>query len=306
MSFETMDYSMSSFIQMLKAHDISHFTIRLYGGEILINKKNVFRLIEKYKTSYSGTSIDWVLHTNGSLLTDEDAEFLKANDIDVHISCDGYAEVHNRNRVDKFGNNTFDKVKNGLEIIKKHRLKAQLNSYAMPENLNNLKDLVDLALEYEIDRVHLDYFYTPKMADNVFERYMEFYKYGVKKGITIAGPWSIVLHHYLRQDVIRNTKVPGIVVNSDGTFFFNSFPLSRNMKFDIHNFARIIASEEYAEFVRKADAYFEKTCRSCYLKDSCFGGAIRQYQYHTVREKGYEKSCNLTRDIVRSLTSGVE
>ena len=48
--------------------------------------------------------------TNGTLIDDEWASFLAANDFLVGISIDGPREVHDAYRVDKGGKPTFDRV----------------------------------------------------------------------------------------------------------------------------------------------------------------------------------------------------
>jgi uncharacterized protein len=49
------------------------------------------------------------IQTNGTLLTDEWGEFLKANEFLAGISIDGPREMHDAYRVDKGGKPTFDR-----------------------------------------------------------------------------------------------------------------------------------------------------------------------------------------------------
>ncbi|MFH0979241.1 MAG: radical SAM protein [Candidatus Woesearchaeota archaeon] len=303
MSFETMDFSMNSYCDVLKSYGTKRLGVRLYGGEILINKKNVFSLIEKYGALHDGISISWLLHTNGSLLTDDDAAFLKAHNVDVHLSCDGYADVHDKNRVDKFGNPTFERVKKALQIIKDHGLKAQLNSYAMPENLGHLRDIVDIAKTYGIDRVHIDYFYQSKMQHSaiVLPKYLDCHSYACNNGVSLFGPWSRVLSKYSSNESVTFSGPQSIVVNPDSTFFFSAFPMSRRLSLSIHDMQGLMRSVDYQQFLGMMNAYFERTCSGCFLKDSCFGNAISQFQYHTLLENGYQESCNLTKGIVSKL-----
>ena len=62
------------------------------------------------------------IQTNGTLLTDEWGEFLKANEFLAGISIDGPAEMHDAYRVDKGGKPTFDRVMRGLDVLKRHEV----------------------------------------------------------------------------------------------------------------------------------------------------------------------------------------
>jgi len=301
MSYETMDFAISNYIDLLKKFNQKNLTISIYGGEPLLNKKNLFKIIEKYGNNHDGIEFYWIVNTNGSLLTEEDAIFLKKHNIDVHISCDGYAEIHNQNRVDKFGNGTFEKTKKALELAKKHNPKSQINSFMMPENIDNLKDLVDIAKKYNIDRIYLDLFYSKDILDSkkVVEKYFEAYSYGKKNNIKVHGPWSNILSNYLGNKKIPYSQLPSINVNVDDTFFFNMYPMTRKFKFNIKNLKKIINSKRYNVFVKSVNSYFNKKCKDCFLYNSCFGSAITQYQYHVIKKEGFEESCEFTKEIVK-------
>ena len=339
MSYETMDYAISTFIDLMNQNNQKNLTLSIYGGETLLNKKNLFKAIEKYGNNYSGVNIYWIVNTNGSLLNEEIAEFFKKHNIDVHISCDGYEKIHNLNRVDKFGSGTFEKVEKALKLIKKHNLKAQINSFIMPENFNKLKDIVDIAKKYSINRIYLDLFYSNVMLDSkeIVERYFEVYSYGLANNVRVHGPWSSVLNRYLedetktgafrhqmkaRQEIpkIRTVKtemssyfrylnnekshssIPSINVNVDDSFFFNRYPMTRHLKLNIKNFKDIINSKRYKLFLDSVNSYFNKECKDCYLFNSCFGSAITQYQYHVIKKQGFEESCEFTRDVIEVLS----
>lgn len=303
MSYETMDYTISVFIDLMKEHNQKNLTISIYGGETLLNKKNLFKAIEKFGNNYSGIDIYWIVNTNGSLLTEEIANFFKIHNVDVHVSCDGYEQVHNKNRIDKFGNGTFKKVEKALELVKKHKLKAQINSFVMPENFNNLKDLVDIAKKYNINRIYLDLFYSSNMLNSkqVAKKYFEAYSYGLNNNVHVHGPWTGVLNRYLKNEKVYYFHPPAINVNVDDTFFFNMYPMTRKFKMSIKNFRNIINSKRYQLFLDSLNASFTKKCKDCYLFDSCFGSSIIQYQYHVIKKDGFEESCNFTREIIHKV-----
>ncbi len=303
MSFKTMDYSIQQFIKIMKSFNQKDLTVSIYGGETLVNKKNLFQLIKKYKNQYESISINWIVNTNGSLLNNQDAQFLKKYNIDVHLSCDGYERIHNKNRIDKFGKGTFQKVKKALQLIKEWKLKSQINSFVMPENLYHLKDLINIANEYKINRIYLDILYNNKMMNHkeVLKKYIEAYFYGTKKGVRINGPWSRILNRYYKRYTIKDIYLPSINVNTDKTFFFNNYPLSKNFKLKLKNIKSIFSSKEFPIFLNSIKNYFKKKCTGCSIYDYCQGSGIQQYQYHVMKENGYLESCKFTRGIIKEI-----
>jgi uncharacterized protein len=91
------------------------------GGEPTLLGVDFFRkAVTLQKKSSGGKTIFNAIQTNGTLLDDEWCEFLAANKFLVGLSVDGPAELHDKYRVDKRQQPTFDKVMGGLELLKKH------------------------------------------------------------------------------------------------------------------------------------------------------------------------------------------
>ncbi len=78
--------------------------------------EKVVQLQHKYNTT--GKSIANTLQTNGTLLTEAWAAFLKKEDFLVGLSVDGPEEEHNRYRVDKHGLGTFARVMQSVQYLK--------------------------------------------------------------------------------------------------------------------------------------------------------------------------------------------
>ncbi len=310
MSYKTMDKSVQKVMQLLATQNTDSLIISIYGGETLINKKNLFRLINKYNDSYLNIKILWILNTNGSLLKKEDVLFLKKYNVDIHISCDGYKRINDINRRDKFDKGTFERIKEALSLIKKYKAKAQINSFVSPMNINNLKDIVNIAFEYNIKRIYLDFLYFPKVklsTEKIRDKYIEVYKYGLKKGIKISGPWGLIIKNIFRKDYKRKKEIsnklyfPSIQVNPDETFFFQDYPLSKRFNLKIDHLEEIFNSSEYPLFFKSIKNYFSKECKNCFLFQFCKGRAITQYQYHTQKKEGYSNTCEIMKEIITKI-----
>ncbi|MCQ2477286.1 MAG: radical SAM protein [Clostridia bacterium] len=91
------------------------------GGEPLLAGLNYFKsfvsLVKKLNTR--GSTVYFGLQTNGTLVTDEWAEFFKTNNFLIGLSLDG-GYKDNKFRIDAEGNNTYDKITAASEIFKAH------------------------------------------------------------------------------------------------------------------------------------------------------------------------------------------
>ncbi|MBM3462948.1 MAG: anaerobic sulfatase maturase [Armatimonadetes bacterium] len=94
------------------------------GGEPTLLGVDFFRRVVELQKQYGGgRRIENAFQTNGVLLDDAWAEFLKENDFLVGISIDGPAHLHDPYRVDRGGQPTFARVMRGLEFLKKHEVR---------------------------------------------------------------------------------------------------------------------------------------------------------------------------------------
>ena len=107
---------------LLESHRTPEVTVAWQGGEPTMMGLDFFRrsveLVAELKRP--DQRVEHTMQTNATLITDEWAEFLKANDFLVGVSVDGPREIHDTYRVDKGGKPTFDRVMRGLEILKAH------------------------------------------------------------------------------------------------------------------------------------------------------------------------------------------
>ncbi len=91
------------------------------GGEPTLLGVDFFRrVVQMQKRFGEGRKISNALQTNGTLLDDAWCAFLTEQEFLVGLSVDGPAELHDRYRVDKKGQGTFEAVMRGLRFLQKH------------------------------------------------------------------------------------------------------------------------------------------------------------------------------------------
>ena len=91
------------------------------GGEPTLLGVDFFRKVVALQQQFAnGKTISNALQTNGTLLDNEWCQFLAQHKFLVGLSIDGPRELHDRYRVDKRQQPTFDRVMRGLELLKQH------------------------------------------------------------------------------------------------------------------------------------------------------------------------------------------
>lgn len=92
-------------------------TVQYFGGEPLLKFELVRlgnRLLREAKREGLIAGYTQTITTNGTLMTDEIAQFLVQNKIDVIFSLDGWRELNDERRVFKSGRGTYDAVMQGI------------------------------------------------------------------------------------------------------------------------------------------------------------------------------------------------
>jgi uncharacterized protein len=107
------------------------------GGEPTLLGVDFFRNVVKLQKKYNvrGLTVKNGLQTNGTLITDEFAKFLKEEDFLVGISIDGPEYLHNKYRLDREGKGSFSRVMAGLENLKKNNV--DFNTLTVVQNDNS-------------------------------------------------------------------------------------------------------------------------------------------------------------------------
>ena len=133
----------------IEAQSIPVITFAWQGGEPTLLGVDFFKKAVNLQKKYSnGKTIENTLQTNGILLNDQWGEFLSENKFLIGLSVDGPREIHDKYRVHKGGQPSFDKVIKGLGYLKKHHVEFNTltcvqkdNSYKPMEVYNFLKEI---------------------------------------------------------------------------------------------------------------------------------------------------------------------
>src|SRR5271169_1574915 len=111
------------------------------GGEPTLLGVEFFEKVVALEKKYQrpGLHIENDLQTNGTLLNDEWCSFLRENKFLVGLSIDGPQELHDKFRVNKGGQPTFDKVFAAGQMLQKY--KVPFNTLTVVNRVNAKKPL---------------------------------------------------------------------------------------------------------------------------------------------------------------------
>ena len=124
-------------------------SVVFFGGEPLLNFSGIKFAIEYIRAINHNVKFSTVI--NGSLCTEEIAEFFAKNDVEVIVSMDGPESIHNRSRVYENGNGTYYEALRGYEILKRAGCRTGVTAVIGPHNEKNFELLTDWVLKLKPD-----------------------------------------------------------------------------------------------------------------------------------------------------------
>ena len=121
--FRMADEMLETYLrQLLESHRTPDVTVAWQGGEPTMMGLDFFKraveLIDRYRRP--DQRISHTIQTNGTLIDDRWAEFLKENDVLVGLSVDGPEALHDADRVDPRGEGSFHRAMMGFDALRAH------------------------------------------------------------------------------------------------------------------------------------------------------------------------------------------
>ena len=116
------------YVRQLLESQPERVSIAWQGGEPTLMGLDFFQSMVEMVASLRrpGQQVDHSIQTNGTRLDDAWCGFFKENGFLVGLSVDGPRDLHDRYRVDKGGNGTFDQVMRGWEVLQKHGVETNV------------------------------------------------------------------------------------------------------------------------------------------------------------------------------------
>ena len=118
------------------------------GGEPLVNRRVLqaatLRGVERAKEH--GVTMTFSITTNGTLLTEADADFFEAHGFAVTVSLDGVREAHDAQRPFKNGSGSYDRIMQRVSplLTRQRRMQVSARVTVTPRNLELRRALDEL------------------------------------------------------------------------------------------------------------------------------------------------------------------
>ena len=124
--------------EYIEAQTMNQVLFTWHGGEPLLRSIDFYRKALSLQQKYAGgRCIDNVIQTNGTLLTDEWCEFFVQNHWLVGISIDGPQPYHDHYRLTAAGKPSWQKVMQGIKLLKKHGVEWNAMAVVNAYNVNH-------------------------------------------------------------------------------------------------------------------------------------------------------------------------
>ena len=121
--------------EYIQSQTVPEIIFAWQGGEPTLLGLDFFKKAIQLQKKYAdGKKIENAFQTNGILLNDEWCSFFSENNFLIGLSIDGPCEIHDKYRVHKGGQPSFDKVISGLEYLKKHKVEFNTLTCVQKDN----------------------------------------------------------------------------------------------------------------------------------------------------------------------------
>jgi uncharacterized protein len=184
----------------IHSQPVAEINFAWQGGEPTLLGVEFFRKVVALQKKFADSkTIFNAIQTNGTLLDDEWCEFLAKNKFLVGLSIDGPAELHDRYRVDKRQQPTFDKVMRGLELLKKHGV--EFNTLTVVNHANSQSPLEVYRFLKSVGSQYLQFIPLVERAAAA-ELKTAGYDFaapplpGKKENVSAVTPWSVAAEQY--------------------------------------------------------------------------------------------------------------
>lgn len=150
MTFETAKKAIDFLINSTRENGNNKITISFFGGEPLLNF-TLMKSCVNYIETFSDIDCDYMITTNGTLLTPEIVKFLQKYNFDTMISIDGNKALHDYYRKFNSGKGSYDYVEKGIKLFDKKEL---LNARITINNHNpEIHQYIDDILQLGVKRI---------------------------------------------------------------------------------------------------------------------------------------------------------
>lgn len=291
--------------ELVKAAGSSSMSIRFFGGEPLLYWSLMKRVIE-YAIEHKPSSLDLIFYvsTNGSLVSDEVAQFGSEIGIWFIVSLDGPKGVNDLMRVDLEGRGTYERVVSGVRKLQECGNDVLIATAVGPHNMRNLRDFIYEAANMDVHHIAIDplAYSTVRISDKTYEKIaraiLDAWEFGKEAGVELTGSWKELLERLICNSA-PSFFCPAfgskISVSPNGTVYPCSvLPINLG---DIRQLPNLFSSPGYRSLLQRRAGNIEM-CKGCEIEGICLGGCPGEaYSTHGTIHAG--NNCHFKKALVK-------
>lgn len=115
-----------------------------HAGEPLVYPQERYEYcVDVFRRSLPNSDVEFSIQTNGSLITPDWCEFFVKNSINVGVSLDGPAAVHDWMRLSRNGKGTHSKTMQGLDLLREHGIPIHVLAVVTRRSLTMPNEIYD-------------------------------------------------------------------------------------------------------------------------------------------------------------------
>lgn len=282
-------------------------SISFYGGEPLLKFDIIQSVVKFCEKMYPFKKIEFSLTTNGILLSQPYIlEFLVAHDFLITISLDGPKYIHDRYRVDTFGNPTFDIIEKNLRLLQKKHPSFYENNISINAVLAPPIDIISISKFFQkkkIDRINYiqlmetDYFKTNYVKPG------EVYPSSSLLNTLMKSAYLGTLKKYcnLVPNINIDTRafpggmcIPGVrrnFIHSDGRIILCEKVSEQDDIYNLGSVAQGVDVEKIWQLIKKTEKIARNRCSSCWAIRFCNRCFLDFFDEDT-------KKCKIAKEVV--------
>jgi len=169
MSQEVGEKTVRKIVFDAKKNSFEKITFKFAGGEPLLEFSLVLHLVHLAKklAKKERIKVDFVVLTNGVLLTEKITKKLKNEGIKAAVSLDGLGKYNDAQRVFPSGKGSFKYVEKGIQNLKKARVPFNVSVTINSKNIENIPQLTRYLLKQEIPFAFNFYRESPYVSEKL-------------------------------------------------------------------------------------------------------------------------------------------
>ena len=293
MSEETTDCILSRINEALNGKGTANISFQ--GGEPTVAGLDYFRHFTKEMLKYPGIKVNYALQTNGTLITEEWAEFFHEHHFLIGVSLDGYKLNMDKFRFDAQNSSVYDRIMKTVKLLRKYKVEFNILTVVTDDLAGHAKALLRFYRDSQFQYVQLipclpgfsgstDVFaLTPEKYASFYIEFFDAWLREYRRG----NPISVNLFENLygmahgempyQCGMLGRCTVQYVIESNGDTYPCDFYCLDEYMLGNLHtaSFAQLRNTEAAEKFLAES-ACRRIPCETCPYIRICNGGCRRQ------------------------------